>query len=557
MSHTVKTLPSYHMRNKWLEGGESALSRLLSNRAALDHVGAKLVLDALLAGAWVPHETDIRGDFPALLALMGGYHLRDVDATSVKADHVQIPVMSAEEQDIALFLVQSGCKVDASFPPYFSDADSMDVALAVSADRFLEKHMDKVDWQSRTLMGLPWLHYASRSSQPSVVKLLIDSGADVDQVDEKGNTPLFYASSAATVDLLVQAGASGFCLNLDGKTAQAYWETVRGIKGDVNRKMVLSLRKANSTLSHDQEVEQFFVMAQGASKGRLEKELRRLKLDGSEKVNGVGLLAQATHRSILDMTSGGRGIEENNTRNWLDFVASWPRALAAADVGELAIAALVAKLTLASKAKDKLEDEVTLRQEGQSDGKVWVDAVKRFLLPGIKLNPATTKVLFDTLVRLPHPIENAPLMLDIVALDTEYGGMRKEMLQLCELVRDAAPDPAWENPELAEGLVAFCLRHSHGNKQIEQTQSTVMDLALEISAHIKAWSPGLCAMLKGEDHGGSDKTPSTAVIGALSKRQPHTADQMRFIQDMRVSLDASMLARSIPSTTHTQRRPRL
>ena len=71
-----------------------------------------------------------------------------------------------------------------------------------------------------------WDHHAlrllGRSNHPHLTKLLLERGADVDQVDERGWTPLYYACTihdpcgTDIVNMLLDAGA-----NIDAKTTEA------------------------------------------------------------------------------------------------------------------------------------------------------------------------------------------------------------------------------------------------------------------------------------------------------------------------------------------------
>jgi len=70
---------------------------------------------------------------------------------------------------------------------------------------------------------LPPLHVASGKEDIEVIKLLLDSGADIDETDERGWTPLHYAamfgnSSAALLLVSVREGLLG-SLTKDGMYA--------------------------------------------------------------------------------------------------------------------------------------------------------------------------------------------------------------------------------------------------------------------------------------------------------------------------------------------------
>lgn len=76
-----------------------------------------------------------------------------------------------------------------------------------------------------TADGLTSLHYASSSGSVDVAKLLIDKGADVNAVDNKGTTPLILAvkkNSLAMVRLLLERGADVNLRDKHKKNAMSY-----------------------------------------------------------------------------------------------------------------------------------------------------------------------------------------------------------------------------------------------------------------------------------------------------------------------------------------------
>ena len=55
---------------------------------------------------------------------------------------------------------------------------------------------------SNALGGESLLHVATKSGHLSMVKLLLDAGADINVQDESGNTPLHYASANGKKDVV-------------------------------------------------------------------------------------------------------------------------------------------------------------------------------------------------------------------------------------------------------------------------------------------------------------------------------------------------------------------
>ena len=66
------------------------------------------------------------------------------------------------------------------------------------------------------------LHQACAGNHHEIVSLLIDYGADMDAVNDVGNTPLHLAAARGakeSVTKLLEKGAYKECLNESGKTA--------------------------------------------------------------------------------------------------------------------------------------------------------------------------------------------------------------------------------------------------------------------------------------------------------------------------------------------------
>lgn len=539
MSHTVKTLPDHFSRNRWLEGGKSALARILSDRDAVSRATPVLIRDALLDGSWRPTSEDISGDFDALSALMGSYHCRDADAALITPSDTPLVAMTPEEQEIALFLSNLGCSITTRFPDYFSDADVMDMALVLSADAFLEKHLDQVDWKSRLIMDLPWLHFAARRGLASVVKLLIDRGADIEQPDAAGNTPLFHASGFEVVDLLVQAGADAFCFNTAGRTPQAYWETDRSIKGDQNRQMVASLGKATRTLTREQEIEQVFVMAQTAAKGRLVKEIRRLKMKGEERVDGLGLLSSATLRSLSTVQDGQTGAKGNNDRNWMEFVGTWSGALSAATPGELAQAFLVASMIEAIAAKSAIHEAFQARGlDKKEEDTSWIGAIEWILRnQKDRLGSSASMLMVDLLANRSDAIETVPLMMEILSPGRHRVPPFGPMLTVCSVLNENPTHSMWSNLAVLHGMVDFCLANPRYNQKVQDAQVEVMQWALVSAEKASGWSSHLRQRV------GKANTPRSY--------------QLDFIDRLSSILDAGDLSHGAPTVSSVRRSPRL
>lgn len=64
-----------------------------------------------------------------------------------------------------------------------------------------------------------------RTTIPIILERLITMGADVNEIDDLGNTPLFYANRPDIIELLIHYGAYKHHRNNDGKTAYDVGET--------------------------------------------------------------------------------------------------------------------------------------------------------------------------------------------------------------------------------------------------------------------------------------------------------------------------------------------
>jgi len=93
--------------------------------------------------------------------------------------------------------------------------------------------LDKgADVDGKGVLNMPPLHWAIMNAHVRIlpVQLLLDNGADVSAVDEKGNTSLLYASEYGydeVVTLLLDKGADVNAVNMYGDTP-LHWASARG-----------------------------------------------------------------------------------------------------------------------------------------------------------------------------------------------------------------------------------------------------------------------------------------------------------------------------------------
>ncbi|KAJ6539478.1 ankyrin repeat-containing domain protein [Mycena capillaripes] len=120
-----------------------------------------------------------------------------------------------------------------------NNVDVMGAALRM-AQLYYDRYPDILDWSN--VHGKTALHIAALKGHEELVRMLIDFGADVDLSDNKGNTPLHYASSWGhipvrresllplyvsdlihqIVQLLIERGCQYAARNNEGFTASDY-----------------------------------------------------------------------------------------------------------------------------------------------------------------------------------------------------------------------------------------------------------------------------------------------------------------------------------------------
>ena len=337
MPHDIVALPSYRDRSTWTPVGASALTRLLKDRRALEHVKPSFVRQALENSTWKMALEDVSfEEGSALQALFGGYCIDTDDAGRLAMTSEDPKVMNEDEQAIALFLVAGGCSLTLKMPSNMGGADIVDLALGLNANVFLDAHLDKIDWKERSMLGLPWLHYAARQGFSDTVGVLLKHGAQVSSLDKDGNTALHFASNVATVSSLLSAGSDPFAVNHSGITPKSYWSVARKIRGERFERMVGEIGKAKASMSPDAMVDQFIQLSSTSSTSQLEKEIRRLKIKGHERSNGLGVVGAACARAQTQLKVG-YGIALTSATAWVKKVCSWPAALNAATPEELGL----------------------------------------------------------------------------------------------------------------------------------------------------------------------------------------------------------------------------
>lgn len=107
------------------------------------------------------------------------------------------------QRDVADYLLAQGAK-PTIFAAVALDRADLVKSLVAADKRLLSRQMSRFEH-----LRMP-LHFAVLKNRPEMVKLLLDLGADPAAKDDRGNTPLNYASSKADkriAEYLINAGA--------------------------------------------------------------------------------------------------------------------------------------------------------------------------------------------------------------------------------------------------------------------------------------------------------------------------------------------------------------
>lgn len=335
MHHDISCLPGYQNRAAWERSAHAFLTRMLCKASAVDHITPTAILLAMETGDLKISQSDIEdGEQSALLALLARNNISSDDLGTLPASEASPEPLSAAEQSIARRLIEAGCAIDKPLLSLPGQADAMDLCLALNADRVLAENIDRIDWTTRTMLDLPWPHYAARRGMLATLRVLLDKGAPVDGLDRQGNSALFHASDASCVKLLIERGANPTLFNANGETPSAYWEARRKIKGERLAQLRTALPRQQN-LSPEQQFDQLLKTIPTTTKSRLEKEVRRLRLTGKERQEGVGVLRGVLDRCRQTMSTRGQGASEQQCASLLDFTCSWSTLIEHATTAEL------------------------------------------------------------------------------------------------------------------------------------------------------------------------------------------------------------------------------
>jgi hypothetical protein len=537
--HNIDKLPAPFDQNRrdWLSGVSSALLRLVGNNDALGATGVYAVSDAITSGRWQLDEED-RGteQGSALLALLSSQHSRLIDLGTHVSTYVPLPTMDEGRQKLALALVAGGC--DPLHAGVMGPADALDLAFASHAPELLDAWLGHVDWQNRRIQGVPWLHMAARAGMIEALEVLERHGADVGQVDEHGNTALFYASDRDSVRWLVKRGADRSHLNASGGSVQSHWQGARDIRGARLNEMLSALGRSSIKLDSAAAIGQFLEIAKKAPAGRLVKEARRLKIKGDETVDGVGILASAAWRLAPQCVRASMGGQEQNTAwEWFNKVVRWPESMSVGRQEDIGVAMLVAKIGmthigLMSHKKVDINIEQALAQHCTDRG--WdVDEVKTLGVRSIAQDSKTmthglAEALCQQLISRPGFMEQEADVL-VKLLKSMENSAAEAVLKELKMALRAESDRAsgWGVPGLIGGLIGLSRSTTSFSTSLREARRGLRQSVIMVAQHGGVWDEeAMSQAARLGARGGSDAGEGIEEIRALAEEaqlSQHTA----------------------------------
>ena len=323
----------------------STLRQVLLNAHLLNGVRLEVLLADLKSGA-LPFRADDYGANGASLVQL------------LLASRPLFQSLRSESVDELLtFLLDQG--VD----PFHDDADgvdALDLAACVDARSVLERTLGDPragDWTTRRLrvrstaqlsdvpeIDLPWLHSAAFHQQSQLLAFLLARGANPNQTDAHGRTPLFYAHESL-VETLIQAGADPSWTDANGWSIEAFCVSARRMGPTKWEAFSLPMGRRAAVSDPSASVASFMAMATNSSCSTLVAGLKRLKLTGAERHQGRSILEAAAERSFAASTAEyAQPQKATIAYRWLAFLLAHPpvqQAMTSVDRCAAALALIV------------------------------------------------------------------------------------------------------------------------------------------------------------------------------------------------------------------------
>ena len=127
----------------------------------------------------------------------------------------------------------------------------------------------------------PWLHFLVNQGEMEMVSMLVAAGMDINQKDDQGRTPLFYALKKEVVEETIKLGAKIHLADHQGKTVVGYWKTALSTaarQSEFNR-IIIDKMKVDMTPDEVREFQKpdLFEQVLAGTKGGFETIYRKSK----------------------------------------------------------------------------------------------------------------------------------------------------------------------------------------------------------------------------------------------------------------------------------------
>ena len=317
--------------DSWNRNLQGPLSRLLSANGSAHGVGPELLTATLQSGAWALGLADKTEN--ALLAYLANIPFQWQPLAKSYHEGVHMPV-EARIQSLLLTLDELGCDPLVGFPE--GGADSLDLAVLQNANLLVAKWLPRVPGAfDRLIHGLPYLHVAAGRNNLETIDALLAAGMDVNLKDKDGNTPLFYASHERTVKHLCAVGADRSIINAQGLDARSFWQVNRSIRSAHLASMSTALGKL-AAADPKASAAQFLALVGRAPSGQLQKEIKRLGIQGKETAGGENIVSATVARCFRASAIKNNSVPTITATNWVSYLLNWPGAIQAACPVDLA-----------------------------------------------------------------------------------------------------------------------------------------------------------------------------------------------------------------------------